>query len=58
MLMEMPFAKTLVRDPIRTDRKLQAYKRFQGHSDFRSPRQKENSKPADKKMRAKDSNPV
>lgn len=39
MLMEMPFAKTLARDPIRKDRKLH-YKRFQGHSDFRSPRQK------------------
>ena len=58
MLMERPFARTLVRDPIRKDRKLLAYKRFQGHSDFRSPRQKENDKPADEKMGAKDAHPV
>lgn len=57
MLMEMPFAKTLVRDPIRKDRKLH-YKRFQGHSDFRSPRQKGGKKPAEENKEAEDSNPV
>lgn len=57
MLMEMPFAKTLVGDPIRKDRKLH-YKRFQGHSDFRSPRQKGGKKPAEENKEAEDSNPV